>query len=194
MSAHRAGANDGAPPALKALLDGIDALGRLDGWLGALCLGLLTMLMLAEVAVRTLSNVFPWVPADIPVAWEYSSYLMAAAFTFGAAMTLRAGGHIRVTLILARLSVQHRRWLEALLALMGVGFTGFLAVAMVNFSVRSFNSDQVSLSSATPLWIPQALITFGICLLALQFVGRFFQAALGLPLEDLSMKAASVAE
>jgi hypothetical protein len=28
----------------------------------------------------------------------------------------------------------------------------------------------------------------------LQFVARFFQALLGLPLEDLSMKAASVAE
>jgi hypothetical protein len=26
----------------------------------------------------------------VPVAWEYGSYLMAAAFTFGAAMTLRA--------------------------------------------------------------------------------------------------------
>ena len=60
----------------------------------------LTCLMLAEVAVRALSNIFPWVPADIPVAWEYCSYLMAACFTFGAAMTLRAGGHIRVTLVL----------------------------------------------------------------------------------------------
>ena len=68
MSGHRAGANDGAPAPLKALLDGIDVLGRLDGWLGALCLAALTTLMLAEVAVRALSNVFPWVPADIPVA------------------------------------------------------------------------------------------------------------------------------
>lgn len=194
MSAHRAGANEGAPPALKALLDGIDVLGRLDGWLGALCLAALTLLMLAEVAVRALSDIFPWVPADIPVAWEYSSYLMAAAFTFGAAMTLRAGGHIRVTLVLARLSPQGRRWLETVLALLGVGFTGFLAMAMVNFTWRSYASDQVSISSATPLWIPQAMITFGVCLLVLQFVGRFFQALLGLPLEDLSMKAASVAE
>ncbi len=79
-------------------------LGRLDGWLGAACLAALTCLMLAEVLVRALSDIFPWVPADIPVAWEYSSYLMAAAFTFGAAMTLRAGGHIRVTLVLARVT------------------------------------------------------------------------------------------
>ena len=186
--------NAAAPPPLRALLDGIDTLSRLDGWLGAACLVTLTALMLAEVAVRALSDVFPWVPADIPVAWEYSSYLMAAAFTFGAAMTLRAGGHIRVTLVLARLSPAHRRWLEVVLAVLGVGFTGFLALAMVNFTWSSFSSDQVSLSSATPLWIPQSMITFGVCLLVLQFVGRLFQAALGLPLEDLSMKAASVAE
>ena len=70
--------NAAAPQPLRSLLDGIDQLSRLDGWLGAGCLVTLTGLMLAEVAVRALSNVFPWVPADIPVAWEYSSYLMAA--------------------------------------------------------------------------------------------------------------------
>ena len=188
------GANAGAPQPLRALLDGIDTLGRLDGWLGALCLAALTCLMIAEVTVRALSNVFPWVPADIPVAWEYSSYLMAAAFTFGAAMTLRAGGHIRVTLVLARVSPHVRRWMETALAALGTGFTGFLAIAMVNFTWRSFTGDQVSISSATPLWIPQIVVTFGICLLMLQFVARFVQAALGLPLEDLNMRAASVAE
>lgn len=187
-------ANAAAPRLLRPLLDGIDTLGRLDGWLGAACLVALTCLMLGEVLVRALSEVFPWVPADIPIAWEYSSYLMAAAFTFGAAMTLRAGGHIRVTLVLSRVGPATRRWLEAVLAALGVAFTGFLAVAMVNFTWRSFTSDQVSLSSATPLWIPQALVTFGICLLVLQFLARFFQALFGLPLEDLSMRAASVAE
>src|SRR5262245_52025940 len=103
--------------------------------------------MLGEVLVRALSDVFPWVPSDIPVAWEYSSYLMAAAFTFGAAMTLRAGGHIRVTLLLARVRPETRRWMETVLAVLGVGFTGFLAYAMVNFTWKSFSAGQVSISS-----------------------------------------------
>lgn len=162
--------------------------------MGAACLAALTCLMLGEVLVRALSDIFPWVPADIPVAWEYSSYLMAAAFTFGAAMTLRAGGHIRVTLVLARVTPATRRWMETVLAALGVAFTGYLAVAMVNFTWRSFSSGQVSISSESPLWVPQALVTFGIWLLVLQFVARFFQALLGLPLEDLNMRAASVAE
>ena len=194
MSGHGHNPNAGAPPVLRAFLDGVDMLGRLDGWMGAACLVALTCLMLGEVLVRALSDIFPWVPADIPVAWEYSSYLMAAAFTFGAAMTLRAGGHIRVTLVLARIGPKARRWLETVLAALGVGFSGYLALAMVNFTWRSFVSDQVSISSATPLWIPQALVTFGICLLVMQFVARFFQALFGLPLEDLNMRAGSVSE
>src|SRR3954447_18351694 len=104
--------NVAAPAPLRLLLDVIEKLARLDGWIGAACLIALTLLMLSEITVRALSNFFPWVPADIPVAWEYSSYLMAACFTFGAAMTLRAGGHIRVTLVLGRLQRPARRRLE----------------------------------------------------------------------------------
>ena len=186
--------NAAAPLPLRLLLDGIDRLGRLDGWLGAGCLVALTLLMLAEVLVRALSNVFSWVPADIPVAWEYSSYLMAACFTFGAAMTLRAGGHIRVSLILARLSPQQRRVLEGAAALVATVFVGFLAYAMVRFTWGSYTRGQTSISSDTALWIPQAVITFGFILLALQFLARAIQAALGLKLEDEDMKVASVAE
>ena len=186
--------NAGAPPLLRPLLDGIDRLSRLDGWLGAGCLVTLTGLMLAEVLVRALSNIFPWVPADIPVAWEYSSYLMAATFTFGAAMTLRAGGHIRVTLVLARVSPATRRKMETVLAVLGVCFCGYLAWAMAYFTWRSFDSGQTSVSSGTLMWIPQAFVSFGIVLLTIQFVARFFQAALGLPLEDLNMRAGAVAE
>ena len=194
MSHGRASPNAGAPPLLRALLDGIDVLSRLDGWLGVGCLVTLTALMLAEALLRALSNVFPWVPADIPVAWEYSSYLMAASFTFGAAMTLRAGGHIRVTLVLARVTPATRRWMETVLAILGVGFCGYLAWAMAYFTWRSFESGQTSVSSGTLMWIPQVFVTFGIVLLTVQFVARFIQAALGLPLEDLDMRAGAVAE
>jgi len=186
--------NAGAPAGVRQLLDGIDMLSRLDGWLGVACLVTLTTLMIAEVAVRALSDIFPWVPADIPVAWEYSSYLMAACFTFGAAMTLRAGGHIRVTLVLARVSPAVRRWMETVLAAMGIFFCGFLAWSMAYFTWRSFDTGQTSISSGTLVWIPQAFVTFGIVLLMVQFAARFIQAALGLPLEDLSMRAGGVAE
>ncbi len=107
--------NAAAPAPLRILLDAIDRLGRLDGWIGGGCLLTLTALMLAEVATRLLSNFLPFFPPSISIAWEYSSYLMAASFTFGAAMTLRVGGHIRVVLLLKNVPAPVRRGLEDVL-------------------------------------------------------------------------------
>ena len=126
--------NAAAPAPLRILLDGIDRLGRLDGWIGGGCLLTLTALMLAEVATRLLSNFLPFFPPTISIAWEYSSYLMAASFTFGAAMTLRVGGHIRVVLLLKNAPTPVRRALEILSAFAGFVFMAFLTSSMVKFA------------------------------------------------------------
>lgn len=182
------------PVALRGLLDGIDRLSRLDGWLGGGCLLALTLLMLCEVGTRFLSNFLPFFPASIPVAWEYSSYLMAASFTFGAAMTLRAGGHVRVTLVIGNAPPALRRAMEVFAALLGFTFMAFLTYSMVRFSWGSFSRGQTSVSSDTPVWFPQAVVSFGMLLLTLQYLARVIQAGFGLPLEDDSMKAAAPAD
>ena len=182
------------PAVLRSLLDGIDRLSRLDGWLGGGCLVALTLLMLCEIGTRFLSNFLPFFPASIPVAWEYSSYLMAASFTFGAAMTLRAGGHVRVTLVIGKAPPGLRRLMEVFAALLGFAFMAFLTYSMVRFSWGSFSRGQTSVSSDTPVWFPQAVVTFGMLLLTLQYLARVIQAVFGLPLDDESMKAAAPAD
>lgn len=184
--------NAAAPAPLRIVLDGIDRLGRLDGWMGGGCLLMLTLLMLCEVATRFLSNFLSFFPATVSIAWEYSSYLMAASFTFGAAMTLRIGGHIRVVLLLKNAPAPLQRALEILSAAAGFAFMAFLTSAMAKFAWSAFVRGQVSTSSDTPLWFPQAVVTFGMLLLTLQFLARAIQAALGLPLEDHRMKASPV--
>jgi TRAP-type C4-dicarboxylate transport system permease small subunit len=184
--------NAAAPAPLRLLLDGIDRLGRLDGWIGGGCLLLLTLLMLCEVATRFLSNFLPFFPPTISIAWEYSSYLMAASFTFGAAMTLRVGGHIRVVLLLKNVPAPVQRAIEILSATAGFAFMAFLTSAMAKFAFAAYVRGQVSTSSDTPLWFPEAVVTFGMLLLTLQFLARAIQAALGLPLEDHRMKATPV--
>ena len=140
--AHGKSLNASAPQPLRAILEWLDKLSRLDGWIGAACLASLTALMLAEVFVRAVSNVIPAVPASIPVAWEWSSYLMAATFTFGAAMTLRAGGHIRVSLLLANAPPSLRRLLDVASAAVALVFMAFLAYAMVKFTYASYEKGQ----------------------------------------------------
>jgi TRAP-type C4-dicarboxylate transport system permease small subunit len=63
---------------------------------------------------------------------------------------------------------------------------------MARFAWGAFERGQTSISSDTPLWLPEAVIAFGMVLLALQFFARLIQASLGLPLEDHRIKAAPV--
>ena len=109
-------------------------------------------------------------------------------------MTLRAGGHIRVSLLLANAPPPLKRLLEVFAAAVAMIFMAFLAWAMIKFTLGSFTRGQTALSSNTPVWIPQAVVTFGMVLLALQFLARFIQAALGLPLEDTRLKAGAPVE
>jgi TRAP-type C4-dicarboxylate transport system permease small subunit len=185
----KTGLNASAPKPIRAVLDVIDRLGRLDGWIGGACLLALTLLMLAEIGTRFLSNFFPFFPASLRVAWEYSSYLMAACFTFGAAMTLRAGGHIRVTLLVRNAPAALRFALEGASAFVALCFMAFLTYSMMRFTIASFERGHVSTTTETPLWIPQTVVTFGMLLLTLQFLARMIQVLLGLPLEDSRMKA-----
>jgi TRAP-type C4-dicarboxylate transport system permease small subunit len=178
----------GAPAPLAALFRGIDALARLGGYLGAACLFGLTLLILAEIASRNVLG------RDIRVAWEYSSYLMGAGFMFGAAVTLRAGGHIRVSLLLSSVGAAGRRALEIASAAAGTALTAFLANSLFWFTVRAFERGQTSPASDTALWIPQSLLVAGAAMLALQMAARLAQAILGLQLEDPRLQVSALSE
>lgn len=186
--------NAGAPSAFRWFLNAVDTLGRLDLWLGAACLVALALLMLSEIFARSLSNFLGIGPGVVPNAWEYSSYLMAAAFTFGAAMTLRAGGHIRVTVLLANAGPALRRVIEVVSSVLGAAAMTYLTVSMVLFTYASYSRGQVSISSGTSVWPPMVMVTFGLALLALQFYARSIRAAWNLPLDDPSLQASNPVE
>jgi TRAP-type mannitol/chloroaromatic compound transport system permease small subunit len=194
MSSPHLDLNAGAPSGIRQFLTAIDQLGRLDGWVGAGCLLALTCLMLAEIFARLVSNLFGIGPGVVPNAWEYSSYLMAATFTFGAAMTLRGGGHIRVTLLLNNAGPVAKRVIEILSSTLAFLAMTYLSTAMVLFTWASYSRGQVSIASGTVVWPPMAVVAFGMVLLALQFLGRAIRAVLGLQLEDPSMRASNPVE
>jgi TRAP-type C4-dicarboxylate transport system permease small subunit len=179
---------------MARLLSVIDSLGRLGGAFAALALAALTLIILSEITVRLLSNYIDGFPAAVPMAWEFSSYLMGIAFMAGAAMTLRAGSHIRVSILIGQLPAGGRRVLEVIASATGLALTTFLAWSLALFTWGSYSRGQTSISSDTPVWIPEAAITLGAVLLALQMFARLIQALWGLPVEDPSLKVASTTE
>jgi TRAP-type C4-dicarboxylate transport system permease small subunit len=176
------------PKLILAALNCVDRLTRLDGWLGALCLVGLTAFMVVGMTIRLLAGFVMWLPPDLPIAWEYSSYLMAATFTFGAAMTLRCGGHIRVRMVLSRLDGQARRGVEIFASLAAFAFFCFFTWALLHLTMSSYQLNERSIASDTPLWIPQAVVTFGVLLMCLQFLARVVRSLIGMPLEQPAFK------
>lgn len=179
------------PVWLEKLLSAIDRLGRFGGDIAAIALAALTLLILAEILTRLLSNYIDALPAGVPMAWEYSAYLMGTAFMSGAAMTLRAGSHIRVSLLIAQLPAAGKRFLDIIASIIGFALTAFLAWSLALFTYGSYSRGQTSISSDTPVWIPEAVITLGAILLSLQMLARILQSLWGLPLEDPSLRASA---
>ena len=166
-----------------------DLVERLSLWLSAACLIGMTILMLTEVLLRGVFN------STTENSDELVGYMLIGVSFLSLALCQSRGAFHRVEMVQMRLGPRGK----AISALV-FDTTSFAYVALtdwyfVQFVFSSYSRESLAPTPlATPLWIPQALVTFGICLLVMQFVARFFQALFGLPLEDVNMRAGSVAE
>ena len=143
--------------ALDALYDGA-------AWLAALAMiGLLAMVLLS-VASRQLDIYVPGTDA-------YAGYLMAAAGFLALAHTFKHGEHIRVTLVIARLSGAPRRALEIWSLAAGTLLAGLAAFYAARLAWQSHLFHDISTGNdATPLWIPQLAMAAGSGVLLIAFV------------------------
>ena len=91
---------------IETCLKFVDGLARLSAWVAAALLAVLAVLGMAEILSRALFNY------SIPIAFEYSSYMLAFIMFGGSAWALREGGHIRVTLIMGPFGPRARRLLD----------------------------------------------------------------------------------
>ena len=172
----------------------VDALALAAAYVAAACLIAMVLLVLAEISVGLLSRVFESVPSGIRFAWEYSAYLMGAAFLFGGPITLRSGMQIRVELLLRAGNGRFERPLEMFSSLIGAIFLGILAWSLTAFAWQSWAYGQVSGDTLTPLWIPQSALALATCIFALQAIARFLTCITRQPLDNDSFKVASASE
>jgi len=139
-------------------------------------ISLLTMagLMLTEVIARS------FLSTSLTFSWEFSGYLMGAVFFFGAAYTLRSGGHVRVMLLPEVLPPCAAWWLDFAATLVGSLVAAMLAFALSQLAWISFGRSIVSFTpTQTPLVIPQSVLAFGAILLCLQLIARLLRLLRG---------------
>jgi TRAP-type C4-dicarboxylate transport system permease small subunit len=146
---------------IRRVLDGL-----YDGaaWLAALALlGLLAMVLLSIVSRQ--------LHFHVPGTDAYAGYLMAACGFLALAHTFKRGEHIRVTLIVARLTGTPRRMVELWSLAAGTLLAGLAAGYAVRLSWQSHLFNDISTSNdATPLWIPQLAMAAGSLILVVAFV------------------------
>lgn len=162
----------------------LDFLYDAAAWAAALCM----IGVLAMVLTSILGRQFHF---HLPGTDAYAGYSMAAASFLALAHTLKKGEHIRVTLLIGRLSGGTRRVLEMWslsVAVLLSGLFAFYACRLV-WQSHAFN-DMSTSNDATPLWIPQLAMAVGTVLLFVALVDEWVLELRGRRAHDMHSEEA----
>ena len=97
----------------------------------------MTLLILAQIIARSMNVI-------IPSSEDFAGWLLSATVFFGLAYTFNSGGHIRVSILLIRLSKGTRRYFELFNLLIGLLISAFLAFYTLYTVYDSFVYEEVT--------------------------------------------------
>lgn len=149
----------------------------LQRWTGWCCdaAGLMLVVMAAligvEIVVRSAFG------TSTMIADEFSGYLFVWITLLGFAHAIQSGAFLRVDNFVARLSPRPQAALECVSALAGMAVTAVCAYATGLLWLNSWNFGTVSIQpSATPLYLPQAILPIGFVLLFVLYAASAIRA------------------
>ena len=142
----------------------LDPLYKALGALGALFILATLVIEVVNIAGRLVGYSMAGVDA-------YAGYTLAAGSFLAMAAALRHGDHIRVTLIIQRLTGRPRWWVEVFCLAVATLLSGYFAYFAGKLVWGSYVFHDVSQNiDATPLWIPQLSMAVGLAALFLAFL------------------------
>lgn len=146
----------------------LDALYTAAGQLAAACMVGTLAMVLAGIVSRLEGVYFRGSDA-------YAGYSMAGAGFLALAYTFKHGEHIRVNLVLERLSARTRRALETASLAIATLTGALLAFYSVRLAWQSYVIHDVSQGvDASPLWIPQLAMAAGSAVLLVALADDLF--------------------
>lgn len=118
----------------------------------------------------------------IPSYADFTGFFLAAATFLALAYTLRAGGHIRVTLLLGRLPAGAQRIFESAVVFVALAMSAFATwyiILLVHESIEF--GDRSSGMVSVPLWLPQLPVALGLVVLTLALADELVGLLRGQP-------------
>lgn len=137
------------------------------GWVSAFLILAIAILISAQILLNFSTRVLSLpLPSTIPSYGDFSGYMLAAATFLAMPYTFRSGGHIRVSLVTARLSSRAQHISEIIVLILAAALTGYACVYIFYLCYESFHFGDVSTGSvAIPIGIPQSFMAGGMALL-----------------------------
>jgi TRAP-type C4-dicarboxylate transport system permease small subunit len=137
----------------------LDPLYRLTAFLAVAALVAIAAIILADVTLRQFGG-------QIRSSDDFAGFALVATGMLGLAPTYRRGDHIRVGLLVDRLTGGSRRIVEILCLAFGVVAIGWASWWAGRFAYDSWRFHEVSQGLvAVPLWMPQFFMFFGLFVL-----------------------------
>jgi len=145
----------------------VDVVSGFAGFLAAVLTVGVFGIILTEVIARSFFN-FSTLIAD-----EYSSYFFVGLAYLGWSYILRREKHIRVRILLSRLSPSRQKVLNIVCSAIACAFLSYFSLYSLRFAMESYSTGTTAPTPAeTPLFIPQSVLFVGVFLLLLQFVAH----------------------
>jgi TRAP-type mannitol/chloroaromatic compound transport system permease small subunit len=154
----------------------LDHLYRAALWASALCLVGIALMVGVQLAGRLLDGTLallalPRTDFVILSLNEICGYLLAGASFLALAGTLKAGAHIRVTLVLGMFNERTRRYIEIWAFGFATAASGYMTWQLVNFTWVSFRFHEISNGVIkVPLAYPQASMALGALMLTVSLI------------------------
>lgn len=150
----------------------LDSLYLASGYVSGFFLVGICALITAQILGRLLGLTLDFV--------EMSGFCLAANTYFGLAYTFHSGGHIRITMLLGRLSGAWRRVFELWCCGTGTILSGYFAYHSILLLIELHRFGDMSRGLyAVPFWIPQSSMAIGLVVLTIAFADALVCLVLG---------------
>ncbi len=134
------------------------------GVLAAIALVVMMLLVIAQILVRQFN-------AHIPSSGDIIGFLVVWASFLGLAYTMHRQKHIRVEIVLSRLSSHHRHSLNVVVGLIAAVILAVFSYYIILLILESYQyGDKTDGEIALPLWLMQLPMGVGCVLFTLSMV------------------------
>ena len=154
---------------MRKLLDGLYRLSATIAGLSILgiCL-IVSAQILLNITARLLGPGYSW---TIPSYADFAGFMLSGATFLALGPTLRAGGHIRVTLLTGRLPARVALWLEVAVSAAAAILVAYILRYVVQLIGESWRYNDLSPGIIPiPLWIPQSVMALGLVIFLIALV------------------------